>query len=71
MSTEDATDKVEEHEAKIQAGGDRLQAQSERKLGEMSDASKDKGKDSETARDNRESKPASAADDQPDAPDPS
>ncbi len=62
MSTDEATKNVEQHEAKVAAGEKNLQAQSEQKLAEMS---------TDTAKDNEESKPKSAADDQPDDSDPS
>ena len=67
MSTDDATTNVEDHNAKVKGGEDKLQAQSEQKLDEMSDG----GKTSDTEKDNEESKPKSAADDQPDDSDPS
>lgn len=69
MSTDsgDAATNVEEHEKKVQSGGDKLQAQSEQKLGEMA-GNHDLTED---AKDNAESKPKSAADDQPNDPDPS
>ncbi len=67
MSTDDATSNVEEHDAKVKAGEDKLQEKSEQKLGEMSGAAHS----SDTEKDNEESKPTSAADDQPDDSDPS
>ena len=63
----DAATNVAEHEKKVQAGGDKLQAQSEQKLGEMA-GNPDLTDD---AKANAESKPKSAADDQPNDPDPS
>jgi hypothetical protein len=67
MSTDGATKNVEDHEAKVAGGEDKLQAQSEQKLDEMSAS----GKTSNTEKDNEESHPKSAADDQPDDSDPS
>ena len=67
MSTDDATTNVAQHEAKIKAGEDRLQAQAEQKLDEMSGDAKT----ADATKDNEESKPTSAADDQPDDSDPS